>query len=160
MKLFTAWLHIHTSRGAGHTQLDITRILTCVQLWNVPLLCTFATFSPVTVSLLKGLISSLNFLAEKKDLSLPLFWLHEGKMAGSVPSAFTARIETPVVPAHTRPVSSIWHQSQRNSERSADVFCLGTYLSWYSPVLTPSGQEPLWGYELSSLSCQFLCNIP
>lgn len=73
--------------------------LVSLLLWNVPLVYTFATFSPVTVPLLKSLISSLNSLAERKDHSLPLFSLCEGRAACSVPSAPSARIEVLQVPA-------------------------------------------------------------
>ena len=122
---------------------------------------TFATFSPVTLPLLQSLISSLNSLAERKDPSLPLFSLCEGRAARSVPSASTARIEILQVPAHTPPVSYIWHHISKEQLKVSSIsFYLSTYLYFYSPILIPSGQEPLCGYELGSLGCQFPCKIP
>lgn len=93
LELFTGWLLTGIQRRRAGC------LLVSLQLWNVPLVYTFATFSPVTVPLLKSLISSLNSLAERKDHSLPLFSLCEGRAACSVASAPSARIEVLQVPA-------------------------------------------------------------
>lgn len=91
------------------------------------------------------------------ESSLPLFWLDEGKVAGSVPSAFTARFETPVVPAIIPPVNSIHMAPHLKGavKGQQHVFYLGTDPSWH--LLGRGMKSAAWvgSCPVKSLNCRW-----
>lgn len=152
-------MHMHTCRGEGHTHLDLTRILTCVWLWDVPLVCTFLTFSPLTVPLLKGLFWSLNSLAEQWTPLCPFSNCMKGRWLAACSLLLLQDRNSrgaSTYPACQFPMAPHLKGTLKGQQH---IFYLGTHLYWHSPTLTPSGQELLCGALCSSLSRQVPCKI-
>ena len=83
-------------------------------------------------------ISSLNSLSERKDPSLLLFYMWEGRAARSLPSASTAGIEIPQVPARTPPVNYTWHPISKEQLKVSSMS--------FSLVLTFTFTVPSWSF--------------
>lgn len=128
----------HAEEKGIHTHLDITRILTCVWLWNVPPVCTFSTFSPVTVALLKDFIWSLNSLAEQWAPLCTFSDCMKGRWLAACPLHLLLGWKLPWW-QHTPCPSSIWHHISKEQLKVSSMSCTleltftGTVPSWHLP---------------------------
>lgn len=132
---------MHTCRGEGHTyslgyHKDTHLCLTLKCATSVYIFNLFSCYNCPVEGF--DLISEL--LSWAMGPSLHLFWLHEGKVAGSLPSAFTARIETPMVPAHTLPefhmaphLKGAVKGQQQHVLYTLELTFTGTVPSWHLP---------------------------
>lgn len=146
---FTEWLYVHSKEKGG--------ILVCI---SSTLKCGISVYICNLSSCYSSPVEEFDLVSEfsaweKGLLSAPVLttW-REGSSRGVL--CTFCRIEILQVPAHTLPVSYIWHHlSKEQLKVSSRPFYIGTYLYFYSPSLIP-----LCGYELGSWSCRFPCKIP